>query len=340
LVCCLWGAFALADDEEESGGKARALRIPKVGQPSSDFYNAAGSGVKIQADAEPRELSTNDRLTFKLTITNLLNPAEVEKPSLKKLPDFAGYQVDESPELDPKIDPRRRGQRVFVYKLRPSSEKQTFIPAVTFYYYDPALRVPPERPQLAFPLRRTSAIEIRVHAPSVTNPGVQIPVDVPQFALSLASGNALSPERSELPGWLWRLALVAPPFLAIGWLFAWRALYPDAARLARMKRNRAVRHALNALANVKRANAVESAGMISQIVIAYLRERFDLPLEARTQREIAEYLERIDIAPEHVEQASQLFRACDAARFGPAPVVATDLADAAERLVVALEERP
>jgi hypothetical protein len=276
---------------------------------------------------------------LRLTISNLLNAPEVEKPSLKKLPDFAKFQIDETPELDPKIDPRRPNQRVFVYKLRPSSENVTLIPEVPFYYFDPKIRVPAERPQLAFPKRFSNSIPIRVHAPAATtNPSVQVPVEVPKFAMSLASGDALRAEPETLPAWLWQSALVVPPLVAIGWVFAWRALYPDAARLARMKRNRAVRRALNALAAVKGGQAADSADRVVRIVIAYLHERFDLPYEARTQREIAEFLRKIKAPPERVEQASDLFQACDAARFGPAPVVDAKLAEAAGQLVVSLEE--
>src|SRR5688500_16379573 len=65
---------------------ARGDPRDRVGQPTEDFYEARGSGVKVIATATPTEVVRGEWLSFRLTIVNLLNPSEVKKPSLKALP--------------------------------------------------------------------------------------------------------------------------------------------------------------------------------------------------------------------------------------------------------------
>ena len=240
-----------ADDDDDAPD---VHRIPKVGQPASEFYNAAGSGVTLRLEATPTQLTTREWLTLKLTVGNLFNAPDIEKPSLKKLPDFATFQIEEGAELDSKIDPRVLDHRVFIYKLRPSSENVKLVPAIAFYYYDPKIRVPAERPQLAFPKKYTNAIPIEVNSAGTDDQPPPTPLDVPDFATNLASGDALTVNHARSLNWLWQLVLIAPPLVAIGWVLAWRRLYPDSARLAQIRRNKAVRHALSRLAVVKRAD--------------------------------------------------------------------------------------
>lgn len=313
--------------------------IPVVGRPASDFYNAAGDGVKLTASAAPTEVPLNEWTTFTLTITKLLNAADIEKPSLKALPEFDGFQIDEAKELDPPYNPAKRDQRIFVYKLRPNSKAIESIPEIAFHYYDPKRVVLPNRPQDRFRKGLSNFVPIRVLPPVAPPPVAVLPLEIPAFALSLATEDGPCAGRSSIPNWIWMLALALPPFLAVGWVLWWKALYPDAAKLLQLKRHRAVRHALAALSRLGRAGD-EGAQAVAAAMHRYLHERFDVPVYARTPPEIAAHLQATGCSTEPIEQATAFFRDCDAARFGPHLDMSAELVAAAQRLIVALEEAP
>ena len=323
---------AFSDDPDE-------LRIPKTGQPTSDFYNAAGTGIRLTAEAIPPELNRGEWLTFKLTITNLVNAPQVEKPSLKALPAFSPFQIKEGSELDSKMDPAVRDRRIFIYELRPDVETVTLIPEIAFYYFDPRRMVAPNRPQDRFPKTFSNAVAIRIRAPSAPTAGTPIPLDVPDFAARISTGNeTLTSPSTNPPVWIWLIALVVPPVLAVGWVVAWRRYFPGAAKLVLLKRNRAVRHALQAIARAMKLPTVEAANLVSATVLDYLRERFELPPGAFTPVEIAAHLRSTRCPAERIEEVQSFFRNCDDCRFAPMQRPSDGIALDAERLVIALEE--
>lgn len=317
-------------------GTDKEFRIPKPGQPTSDFYNAAGTEVKLTFDASPTELTREEWITLRLTITNLINGPDVQKPSLKALPAFNRFRIEEGPELDPKVDPAVRDRRVFVYRLQPLSEKTSQIPAIDFYYFDPIRKVSEKFPQHRFPRRSSNSIDIRVRPPAAPPQAAVVPLSVPDFAMNLGATD--EPITTPPPKWVWLLALLTPPIIAIGWIVVWRRLYPDAAKLAQLKRNRSVRLALAALESAKTMQPVEAAGMVSNALLAYLHERFELPAGAFTPTEIAAHMGTTACHAERIERLEKLLRLCDDQRFAPMYLQSKPLAAEAEQLVIALEE--
>ena len=308
--------FARADEEPPE-----KQRMPVIGRPAEHFYNAAGSGVTVMAEASPTEVPLDDWLTFKLTISKLLNPADVEKPLLQALPEFKGFQINESSDLDPPPSP---GQRVFIYKLRPLSESIEYIPQIAYHYYDHRKKVLETRPQDKFPKTYSNAVTIQVLPRALPPVLPPVPLVVPAYARQLANLN----EARAFRAWLGWLIFFGVPLLIFGWIAAWKSRYPDEARLRQVKRHRAARHVFAALRR--------SAADAHAVILAYLEERFDLPAGARTPSEVTDYLGS-SLAPALVEQTAAFLRDCDAVRFAgtdPSP-----LANEAERLVVALEDR-
>jgi hypothetical protein len=246
----------------------------------------------------------------------------------------------EAAELDPKPDPAQKDRRVFTYQLRPSSVDVKLIPEVRFLYFDPRRRVPEDRPLDRFPTVFSNAIAIQVRAPAQPPAESTIPLEVPSYLAEFSTGDRVfSAPKPCCPPWVWLLALVMPPLLAIAWVLVWLQLYPDAARLVQLRRHRAVRHALATLAAVRRRPGDDPAGKIADALIGYLHQRFDLPLFARTPREVAEHLRTQQMPPEHIDVAAAFLRAGDAARFSPAHSSAAELAEETARLIVRLEER-
>ncbi len=133
------------------------------------------------------------------------------------------------------------------------------------------------------------------------------------------------------------LLFVAPPLLGLCWYLTWRRLYPDAARLARQRRSRSARRALELLARSHKLPPPRRADVIAVAVSGYLRERLDFPAAEPTPAEVRRHLARLACSAVVVEQAEAFCRASDVARFQPGFAEANALAAAAESLILALE---
>ena len=81
-------------------------------------------------------------------------------------------------------------------------------------------------------------------------------------------------------GWAWLVAALAGPVAALGWFLVWRRVFPDAARLARLRRSRAARRAADAIRRA--ARTPDPAATIAGALLGYLRTRFPLPEGAAT----------------------------------------------------------
>jgi hypothetical protein len=303
---------------------ARAeLSIPVIGQPSP-FYGAAGKGIKVEAKADPVELTLDGSLVYTLTVRNLANPGDVQRPDLNEIDGFRrNFQIEDEPA--DRAEPN--GTRVFRYCLRPRTAEVRAIPKFTFPYYNPDLPQPADMPGFPFQRVQTDEIPIRIRkiVPPVPPAG---PVEVPAFAESVA-------DRTDwtAPGWAWWLAGVAPPVLALAGCVAWRGLNPDGARLARRRRSRSARAALKALHALGRHPPVDLAAVVWSVA-GYLAERYDLPGVFRTPGEVAFRMREAGAPASAVAECAAFFHAADAARFSPTPDVTAEsvLADA-ERLI-------
>jgi len=244
----------------------------------------------------------------------------------------------------------------FEYKLRPRPEVAVErIPPLQFIWYRPS-----RNPNLRgyFPTTYAEEIDIKVKPVPLTPPPVkQIPIEAPEsfFAISTGPGVLAHEPAIQLPSWpQWMLLLLTAPVLAAFWYVLWRWLYPDAARLARIRQSRAAVDALRALGSVGSVPDAVRVARIAAIAAQYLRYRFDLRTLEPTPAEVAEHLERSALPPEVAEQAADFFRACDAARFAPLGAVIqvgfsginpaagpeAELTDAARRLINTLEAEP
>lgn len=301
---------------------AAEVTIPAVGQPSP-FYGAAGKGVKVEATAEPTVLSLDETIAFTLRVRNLENAADVRRPDLGELDAFRDFQVDDDPT--PGAEPP--GTRVFRYRLRPRAATVTAIPTIVFPYYDPSLPQPPDRPDFPFRKARTEPIPIRIEKKAAPSLPV-VPLDVPAFAAAPAVDTA-----PRIPAWVWWLAVVLPPAVALSSCAVRAVLNPAGARLARRRRSRAARTAIRALRALGRHPPADPAGVVAAMA-TYLAERYDLPGLFRTPADLARRLREAGADATTVTECEAFVREADAARFAPSPEVTGEaLIAGAERLV-------
>jgi hypothetical protein len=233
----------------------------------------------------------------------------------------------------------------FYYRLRPHETSVKEVPSWPFVYYRPGTL----NPSMGnFQTTYVRKVPLRVTPRAQVQPSdVQGAVEsrVPDRVLQLVEGPAVL-QRDDvltLPGpWtlvLWALAaLLAPPLVCLAVYRVWRHYYPDAARLARLRRSRAADHALMALRTAGKSGAGDGTGRTAGVLSHYLRERLDLPAAEPTPVEVAHHLERSGVSAALAEKIVAFFHTCDISRFAPVAAAGSDdLPAAATQLILALE---
>jgi len=322
LVAIVFAASGIANFQDDEPPEKPG--IPQVGRPATGFYGAAGTGVTIVAEASPTTLPADEWLTFTLTISKLLNPADVEKPSLKDAEGFDLFQIVESVTLDPKWDSAFPKQRVFVYKLRPISTKVTRIPDVAFAFYDPRRVVAPNRPQDKFPKALSNPIEIQVMA--VENKSAQ------RSAISIPAGwETLESSHTHVFMMLMSSSawLFLAPFATVAWIVAWRWAFPSAYSLRELTRHRAARQALAAF----QSDSVNAEAVMAR----YLHDRFGIDASCIYDRStLTEQLARAGLDRSRMALTNEFLKLSDQNRFAPA-IDRVAIADRGRELIRQLE---
>jgi hypothetical protein len=128
---------------------------------------------------------------------------------------------------------------------------------------------------------------------------------------------------------------LAGPLVSLVWFVAWRRIFPDAVRLAKIRRSRAARRAIDAIH--RSGKAVDPPGAIATAVLGYLRSRFPFPPGAATPSEIEVALVELGESAPVSQSVALFFRDCDAARFSSSSDDVASLSADAEELVNRLE---
>ena len=288
----------------------RLDQIGAVARSQSDFYGAIAGRETVRVEwalsAPTVELGNSVKLT--LTVRHAVNPRELMRPKLSQRPDFTAlFSLLESvPEPPPAEDAKAVA---FVYSLRPRAVGTIQLPTLKYLFFHP--RAPKGREMQT---RFLDPLTLIVTEP-VTKLAPPIPLTGPESFFEPPSGSSSASSRVPLAYWL-ALALGAP-FLLVAWVVAWRRLFPDAARLAKVRRNRAVRRVLDRLRAAHRKP--DPAGETGAAFRQYLSARFGLSVVADTPAEVGDGLRALHFPPERVADAEKLLRRCDADRFAPKP---------------------
>jgi hypothetical protein len=305
-----------------------AVEAPVVGRPSEHFYGAVGEQVRVAMKASPTQLRAEEPLDLTLVITGAVNAEQIERPDLKQLPDFATrFHIDDLPE-----DAPPKGERIFRYRLRPKSERVRDVPPLLFHYWNPRLSyfatTAPETPIALAVIPRNAAS------------AVGGPLEEPEFLFEMASVRELhrEPSPDSLKMALLLAALLLPPLLCQAWFLIWRRWYPSAAKLAQMRRSKALREALDRLDEANKYGPQAVADEVAAVARRYLHERFGVASNFGTPPEIAAYLARRAVPAGIVTDVEAFFRACDAVRFGPPAADHESLIGRAKEVVLNAEE--
>lgn len=313
---------------------------PPLFQPEKHFYNAQGQGVRARWTAAgwpgiPDRIAVplDGNLLVTLTITKVTNPRDVVRPNLHELPAFRERftLIEEVP--GPPLPPGTT-EVGFTYRLRPRNREVDRLPSLEFYYLNPNAEG-----KARYPKTVASGIDLVVTAArpkAKLPPPPPVPLEAPEHLFAVTVGPEVLDRGPFTAGWpAWLVCLAAGPVLAIGWYAVWRRVYPDAARLARLRRGRAARRALDTIRQAARRS--EPAGMIAVAVLGYLQARFPLPTGTTTPTEVGEGLVTAGLPETAAVAVADFLRRCDAARFAPPDESRTSLAADAASLIARLE---
>lgn len=299
---------------------------PAFFEPGAHYYRVKGFSVRVKWDVPERTVQEGHDLAAALVVTGATNPTEIEKPDLARLPEFAKlFAVTSLP--DPPRQPNDKEVR-FRYKLRPRARSVTQVPALDFYFLNPA--APPGKNP--FRLTRAESVDITVTEAPKPPP---VPMAEDDRLFHVATGERVLRAPFVPCGWAWAAAVLFGPLVAVAWLLAWRRIFPEAAQLARLHRSRAARRASEAIRKANRTPDPPAA--VAAAMLGYLRARFPLPESAVTPSEVAAALAEANIPAGVAEQTADVFRACDRARFAPPGDRGLSLAGEAQAALTRLE---
>jgi hypothetical protein len=303
--------------------------ISIVDRQASDFYGAIATGrenVTAEWTVDPNPAALDSDITLTLSIRAAANPQELTRPDLKVRADFSKhFQIDDLPTVS--TVPPEAGVARFRYRLRPREAGSFALPALVYRFYRP--RFPEGRRFQTTYARLKEPIHVTPSAEKPKTPVV--PIAAPEAFFTRV------PEDSTraVPVWAWVIpVLLVPVVVTMGTQFL-RWCFPDATRLARVRRNQAARVALRQLARTRNV----PTETVSAILRTYLVARFGLPIHAVTPAEIATDLQERGWPPEAVDPITQFFNYCDALRFSPHGDTGLSLRDMAVSLIVTEEGR-
>jgi hypothetical protein len=312
------------------------IEVPIVGRPA-EFIEAVGTKFEVKTRTDRSELYLGQSVMYTVSIKALgkfVRPPE--RPSLEELPKFTErFQIARSTSKKP--DRVLDGKTwEFNYRLQPKTDAVARIPPLPVAYYRP-----PAKPGMPGHFFTTFGDEVELKIKPVVSkaPPPAKPIVAPAWLFENASGAELVRDAQPftVPSFAHLgLLLLAPLAVGLLWFVAWRWLYPDAARRARIRRSRAAMEALRALDGA----AAAPAERVAAIVAGYLRYRFDLPAAEPTPAEVADQLRQHAGTAKLADQAADFIRTCDVMRFAPAagPGGTSDLVGSARQLIVSLED--
>lgn len=286
-----------------------------------DFYGALAGTVRVSVawTVAPAAVTLGGDTTLTLTVTGAANPHELTRPPLADRDEFRQLfsVIDDLP--GPAAAPTTTAVE-FRYRARPRTEGRFEVPELKYLYY--ARQAAQNR---RFQSAYAAAVPFTVTKP-VTKSAAAVPLDGPPRLFEVRERGPFA--RSGGPGVGWWAGLFGGATLAaVGWVVGWRWVYPDAARLAKIRRTRAVRVALDRLR--KAAAAADPAAATAAAFCGYLTARFGVPPAARTPPEVADALRAQAFDDTRVAAAEGLLRRCDAARFAGTTDAAVSPAEAA-----------
>jgi hypothetical protein len=304
-------------------------------------FNGAVGSFEITTEAKPTTLHVDETLTLTVRIT-ASGPVQrtPTRPDLRDEPKLAEkFHIEALPMPDDQ--PADRSPWEYVYRLKPRDTTVDAVPSLAFVFYRPGT-TPAARG--AYQTVYTKRIPLTVKpaeaapSPSLASPR---PIEGPEWAWKITEGATVlrRPSPMVVPEVVVALfVLLGIPVLSALWYLVWRRLYPDAARIAEVRRSEAARLALHALRSVHRLPQEEQPRHAGVALTMYLRQRIVLPIAEPTAVEVAAGLRSAGCSDPLAGEVARFYSESDEARFAPNPPQgAARWEEEAVRLILVLE---
>ena len=293
-------------------------QLSPVDRTQADFYGAIagpGPGVTAAWSLDSDRVALGGDIALTLTVTNAANPGELLRPNLAERPEWKELfgAIRDEPAKSP-------GE--FRYRLKPRNAGRFELPVPKYRFYQP--RLPDGRRfQTAFVENPTLVVD---EAVAVSGPSIRIPLEAPARFFDEPPDPPAS--RASPPAGLWCGLFACGAIVPTAWIALWRRNNPDGAKLARIRRAKSVRAALDALGRAER-----SPELVSKILLRYLQDRWHLPASAQAPSEVATALRIAEVPRARIGELEQLLNRCDGVRFGNIADNGVSLAGAAVDLI-------
>lgn len=300
--------------------KLTVLPLPTENRPA-DFTGAVGL-YSLEASAGPTNVAVGDPVTLKVTLAGEGMIDQLALPDLSGWRDFKVYPPTTKVEAA-EANLGLRGAKFFEVVAAPQNLEVKELPAVSFSYFDPAIRA--YRTLTAPPVPLTVRPAGASPPPSVALPGLRpdperpAPSDIVPLKQRLGRPVLVAPPLVRQP---WFLALQLVPVAAWLGAFGWRRRTESLARNPRLRRRREVDQWLRASLPELRTHAAASRsdeffGLLFRILQERLGERLDLPASAITEAVVDESLAARGLPPTARATWQELFQRCNEARYAP-----------------------
>lgn len=299
-----------------------AADAPAILQSTPNFSNAiAGPGFDVTWTAIPSELSIDGSIELTIRFVGVTNPDRVRRPDLAARPRFKSNfrEILKGPDVPPEAT-----SIAFTYRLRPRDESVRAIPELEVAYFKPGTgRGTLYLDEITLTIKHSASVTATVR-----------PLDAPERFFALPDSASMRP-----PSWLAWTGLIAVLFFSpLAWIALWRFRNPDGVRLAKLRRNRAVRTALDGLDRA--GHSPEPVVATVKVFHDYLASRYGAAAPSPTPGDIGRAMAEVQLLAEQIAEAVQLVRDCDASRFAGESDRETFPIRRVRQLILAWEERP
>lgn len=296
----------------------KSLPLPDDNVPPG-FTGAVGV-FSLETHVSPTNIAVGDPITVRVEIAGRGDFDSLTVPEQPTWSDFKTYPPTSRVEVE---QPGIQGKKTFEQVVVPEKADLSVLPGLVFSYFDPERRAyqqlsSPNTPLVVRPVGAQSMPTIA--APLADSDLKQAPVrDIVHIKPRLGT---VATAESPLLARPWFLLLQMVPLLVLGASIAWRKRKEALANNPRLRRRKqAAQVVKNGLEQLRaQAAANDSEGFfetVMRLLQEVIGERLDLPASAITEAVVEEHLKPRGYPDELRSGVSELFEACNLARYAP-----------------------
>ncbi|MFC1478030.1 BatD family protein [Candidatus Margulisiibacteriota bacterium] len=290
--------------------KVRVLPLPAKGKPAG--FNQGVGQFALKAFVDKQTVAGDETLTLKVQVQGAGNIKTVKPPVLPDLSAFRRFDSGTQENID-KAGQLVKGSKTYTYVLVPKKSGSFTINPVSYSYFDPAAR--------AYKTIKSKPISIRARNIPKTSKFTQSMPLTESLELRRPNIWLLLIKKYERSIYLSGLVLF-PILLFILVLIKYRQRLKTDVKLYRLKRATGfARKRLKSAAKLlKEEHKEKFYAAVYKAVSDYIGDKFNVEAAGMTRDQILNLLSEKNASADIQKQVTDIFEACDYARFAPSKV--------------------